>query len=246
MLDDTAPSVRLSRCVPVRLRLSAIGVAVLTAAGTPAQAQQQDAQIWLQVNTNVPLTDRVRLTLEQIGRFSDRQEGLYQTEFGGLLSYRVASGIDVGFGYRKVGAHNGNTSADEDRLRQQVLATLGPLTMRFRVDERFNPRGDEVGIRVRPLLRYNHRLRAKGLALFVSHESFILPNSTSWGQRSGYERMRNIVGLVLPLGRDFAADVGYLNQYRLGRGGARAQMDHAITLQLTINLRNLRFPHVDD
>ena len=40
---------------------------------------------------------------------------------------------------------------------------------------------------------------------------------------------------LLPLGRRLSADVGYLNQYRLARGVARAQMDHALTVQLTIN-----------
>lgn len=201
----------------------------------PAFAQREDEQLWLQVNTNVPVAEDVRLTLEQIARFGDRPDGLYQTEFGGILGWRVAEGVELGFGYRKVGFHNGNTGAYEDRLRQQVVVTLGPVTTRLRVDERFHPGGDEIGVRVRPLVRYNHRLRDGGLALFVSHESFYLPNRTRWGQRRGYERMRNIAGVALPLGRRVNADIGYLNQYRLARGGARPQMDHALNLQLTIN-----------
>jgi hypothetical protein len=194
----------------------------------------------------VPLADDVRLTLEQIGRFSDRQGGLFQTEFGGLLSFRVVKGVELGAGYRKVGAHNGNSGADEDRLRQQVVATFGRLTTRLRLDERFNPLGSEVGFRVRPLARLNQPVGRRGVALFVSHESFVIPNSTSWGQRSGYERMRNMVGFVLPIGNRISADVGYLNQYRPGRGGARAQMDHALSLQLSINLRAAAAPLTHD
>lgn len=215
-------------------------------AASPARAQRQDEQLWLQVNTNVPISERVRITLEQIARGSERQDGLYQTEFGGLLGYRVAKGIELGFGYRKVGAHNGNDSADEDRLRQQIVATLGPFVTRFRVDERFNPDGREVGFRIRPLVRYNHRLGSGKLALFVSHESFFLPNSTSWGQRRGYERMRNIVGFAVPIGQQVAADIGYLNQFRPARGGGRAEMDHALTVQLTINLNAFTIPRVHD
>lgn len=213
---------------------------------TPAAAQQQDAQLWTQINTNVPLTDEVRVTLEQIARFSDRQDGLYQTEFGALLGVKATKGIELGFGYRKVGAHNGNSAADEDRIRQQVVATFGGFTSRFRVDERFNPGGREIGVRIRPLLRYNKRLGTGRWALFVSHESFFLPNSTRWGQRSGYERMRNIVGFVVPIGRLMTADVGYLNQFRPGRSATRAQMDHALNLQLTINLQGQVFPHLND
>lgn len=225
-------------------RLAALAPLLLIAA--PARAQREDGQMWFQVNTNVPVADGVRVTLEQIARFSDRQDGLYQTEFGGLLGVKAADNVELGFGYRWVGAHNGNTAANENRLRQQVVATFGPFTTRLRVDERFHPRGDEIGFRIRPLVRYNHRLGGKGVALFVSHESFFLPNATLWGQRRGYERMRNIVGVAVPVARGIAADVGYLNQYRPGRGGARDQMDHALNLQLTINLSDITGPRVND
>ena len=73
-----------------------------------------------------------------------------------------------------------------------------------------------------------------------------LPNSTDWGQRRGYERMRNAVGVTLPVSRAVAADIGYLNQYRFARAGGRAQMDHALSLQLTINLAAGPAPPVDD
>jgi hypothetical protein len=51
--------------------------------------------------------------------------------------------------------------------------------------------------------------------------------------------MRNIVGLAFPLANAVMADLGYLNQYRFARGGARAQMDNALNLQLTVNLGTL-------
>jgi hypothetical protein len=41
-------------------------------------------------------------------------------------------------------------------------------------------------------------------------------------------------------------DIGYLNQFRPARGGARSQMDHALTLQLSINLNGIFVPHADD
>jgi hypothetical protein len=222
-------------------------LALLASAAAAAQAQVEDEQLWLQANTNVPLAPDLRVTLEQIARFGDRQDGLYQSEIGALLGYRVAPGIEIGAGYRYVGAHNGNNARDEHRLRQQVVATFGRFTSRLRVDERFHPEGNEIGFRVRPLLRYNHPLDpGRKLGLFVSHESFWLPNRTAWGQRRGYERMRNIVGLTFPLAKAAMVDLGYLNQYRPARSGARAQMDHALTLQLTISLTSLPGSHVSD
>lgn len=211
-------------------------------AATPALAQtQQDLQLWEQLNVVVPVAPKVRVTLEQIARVSDRQGGVYTTEYGGLIGWQVAKGIELGFGYRHVGFHNENTGADEERLRQQVVVTRGRFAGRLRLDERFNPRGDEIGFRIRPLFRYNLPVGRKDeqISLFASHESFILPNSTSWGQRAGYERMRNILGVNFPIGKAVKADVGYLNQYRLPRGGAQAQMDHALSVQVTVNLGTL-------
>ncbi len=127
-------------------RLALIAPVALVLA-IPARAQQQDEQLWLQVNTNVPVAKGVRVTAEQIARFSDRQDGLYQTEFGALLGIALAKNVELGLGYRWVGAHNGNSGANENRFRQQVVATFGPLTTRFRVDERINPRGGEMPAR---------------------------------------------------------------------------------------------------
>lgn len=206
---------------------------------SPARAQQEDIQAWEQINVVIPVTPGMRLTLEQIARASDRQQGLYTTEFGGLIGWQVAKGVELGVGYRYVSYYNGNAATDENRLRQQIVFTRGRLAGRFRLDERFNVRGGEIGFRIRPLLRYNLPLGSGRPTLFASHESFILPNSTGWGQRAGYERMRNILGISFPLGKAVTADVGYLNQYRFARNGARSQMDHALNIQVTINLGKL-------
>lgn len=203
---------------------------------TPSLAQQVDEQFWLQTNAQIRLDDKSRVTLEGIARFSDRLDGLFHTEIGGIVSTKVADNVEIGIGYRRVSAHGNSTAADEDRLRQQVVATFGRVSTRLRVDERFHPGGDEIGFRIRPLIRYNHPLGDKGVALFAGHESFYLPNSTVWGQRKGYERMRNQIGVTLPLAEGLNTDIAYLNQYRFGKGGARDQMDHALSLQLTIAL----------
>ncbi|WP_294266922.1 DUF2490 domain-containing protein [uncultured Sphingomonas sp.] len=216
-----------------------LAAAVALAAPVPALAQQEDEQLWEQLNVVLPVANGVRVTAEQIARTSDRQEGIYTTEYGVLVGVQIAKGVELGVGYRHVGFFNANTAADEERVRQQIVIARGRFAGRLRLDERFNPGGDEIGFRVRPLVRYNLPLGRRRVSLFGSHESFILPNSTVWGQRAGYERMRNIVGFNVPIGKALSADIGYLNQYRLARGGAQAQMDHALSLQLTVNLDKL-------
>lgn len=235
--DDIRPGTLFDRPIGFgasRLRLFLLSIA-LSLLPFDAHAQSEDAQLWTQTNVHVPLTDDTRITLEGIARWSERQGGLFHTEVGGIVSHKLSDHVEIGFGYRHVAGHGGNTADDESRLRQHVVLSFGRLSGRFRLDERFHPDGDEIGVRIRPLLRYSHPV-GSGVALFASHESFIMANSTQWGQRAGYDRMRNIVGVTLPLMKDVSADVGYLNQYRLGRAGERAQMDHAMSVQLSLTL----------
>ncbi|MBB5710325.1 DUF2490 domain-containing protein [Sphingomonas xinjiangensis] len=215
------------------MRLLAFSAALLLPA--TAAAQTEDAQLWTQTNVNIGLSEDTRLTVEGIARWSDRQDGLFHTELGGIVSHKLSEHVEVGFGYRHVAGHGGNTADDESRLRQHVVLTFGRITGRFRVDERFHPDGNEIGFRIRPLIRYNHPV-GNGVSLFASHESFFMANDTRWGQSAGYDRMRNLVGVTVPLMKDLSADIGYLNQYRFARDGNRAQMDHAMSLQLSLSL----------
>ncbi len=223
------------------MRALILGIAL--SAGIPATAycQQVDAQAWLQVNAKLKVDDHWSGTVEAIARASDRQDGIYTTEIGLLAAYKPSDKVELGFGYRHVGFYNGNTGADEDRFRQHIVLTLGRVTTRLRVDERFHPGGREIGFRIRPLVRYNLPIGGKH-TLFVSHEDIILANTTRWGQRAGWERMRNIAGVTLPLGSKSNIELGYLNQYRFGRFGARAQMDHAFNVQLNLGFKLQHHP----
>lgn len=216
-------------------------LALLLLAPLPAMAQQTDEQLWLQTNGSVELSGNDKLILEGIARFSDRAEGFSHYEAGLLYSHKLASGIELSFGYRHVGDYNhGIALPNEERTRQMVMVPLGSgFNVRLRTEQRFNSSGPQVGFRMRPRLGYEMPLGQKGLKLFATQEHFINFNTTAWGQRSGYERMRNALGVSIPLGGKLRGEVGYLNQYRFGRGGARDQMDHAMTLTLNFNVASL-------
>jgi hypothetical protein len=205
---------------------------------TPAGAQQTDEQLWLQVNGSVAIGAREKLTLEGIARFSDRVQGLSHTEIGGLFTHTLRSGIELSFGYRHVEDWDRNGRLpDEERLRQMVLVPLdGGFSGRLRFEQRFNSSGGEVGFRLRPRLGFNRPINGHGLSLFATSEHFLNLNSTAWGARGGYERMRNAVGISIPLGGQLRGEIGYLNQYRFGRDGRRDQMDHVATFTLSFNI----------
>jgi hypothetical protein len=222
------------------LRLSLLSAALLFAP-TLAHAQQVDHQLWLQTNGTVTIGSREKVTLEGIGRFSDRADGFSHAEAGLLFTHTMEGGIELSIGYRHVEDWNrGVALPNEERLRQMILVPFGSgFSGRLRLEERFNSSGSEIGVRLRPRLGFDTPLNDKGLKLFVTQEHFLNLNTTGWGQRGGYERMRNATGLSFGLGGKLRGEVGYLNQYRFGRDGRRDQMDHAATFTLSFNVASI-------
>ena len=208
---------------------------------TPATAQQTDEQLWFQVNAGVTIGARERVTLEGIGRFSDSAEGFSHAEAGLLFTHTTPGGVELSAGYRHVEDWNqGNRLPNEERLRQMILVPLGAgFSGRLRFEQRFSSGGGEVAFRLRPRLGFETPLNQHGLKLFATQEHFYNFNATAWGARRGFERMRNALGLSIPLGDGVRGEVGYLNQYRYGRNGARDRMDHAATFTLSFNLARI-------
>ena len=202
-----------------------------------AHAQTEDSQLWLQANAQIGVADGRRVTLESIGRFSDNAGGFSHAEIGFLGAMDAAKGLELGLGYRHVQDWNQHAAlANEERIREQLSYVIGKgFAVRMRLEQRFNSSGGAIGVRLRPQLRFTQPL-GHNWGLFVTHEDFLNFNTTSWGQLSGYERMRNAVGASVPLAHNLKIDVGYLNQYRFGRNGASDTMDHALTSTLTIAL----------
>ncbi|RYD50787.1 MAG: DUF2490 domain-containing protein [Sphingomonadales bacterium] len=201
----------------------------------PAAAQRVDEQLWLQANAEVKVDEDTSITLESIGRFSDRADGFAHSEFGGILSHKLSDSVEIGLGYRHIQDYDhGRSVPNEERVRQTITVTLAPrLTTRTRFEQTFSSAGPGVALRLRQQLRLTHPIGG-GLDVFATHESFLLVNDVR--QRSGYERMRNTLGLQVPLSEKLRGEAGYLNQYRFGRAGAREQMDHIATFALTLAL----------
>ena len=222
----------------MRSILLALPLLVLT---SPAAAQQTDEQLWFQVNAAVEIGAREKVTFEGIGRFSDRAEGFSHAELGLLFTHKASGGIELSVGYRHVEDWDRNGRLpSEERLRQMILVPLGSgFNGRLRFEQRFNSRGGEIGFRLRPRLGYDTAIGTHGLHLFATQEHFLNFNTTAWGQRGGYERMRNALGIAIPLSGRVRAEIGYLNQYRFGRDGRRDQMDHAATFTLSLNVARL-------
>lgn len=207
--------------------------ALLALPPSPASAgTDSDAQAWFTASASGAIAGRLLGQAELITRFSNDADGLYEAEIGGFLGYRLTDRVSLWAGYVRVPRYARDArTVVEDRTRQQVTADLGApfggrLSGRVRLEQRFRSGGD-IGWRLRPQLKFARALKKDGIALVASHESFLPLNDTDWGQRSRYERMRNFVGLQLPVAGTVAAEIGYLNQYNFRAG--RDAVDHVLS-----------------
>lgn len=217
-----------------------IYAALLTCLATPAVAQEQDQQLWIKLAAGTDLNETTDLGFEMNQRVSNDEGDIIESQ------YLAKIGVDIGDGFtltgginRVVGVSDRRIDNTEWRPRQEIgfpSAKIGggDFGGRIRLEQRFRSDGDDVGHRVRPEITYTLPL-SETFELEVGHESYFNLNTTDFGHRSGYERMRNFATLGFPVTQNVSASVGYLNQYRFNRR-ARDRMEHALITGLSVKL----------
>ena len=214
---------------------------VLALHAVPAQAQiDKDTQVWTGANANIVLNDHVEAGIEAITRFGNDNNGLYEAELGVSLTWKVAGDIKLQLAYVQVPSYSEHViTRREYRPRQQIafgdIATFwgGKLSGRMRIEERFVSTSDEMGVRLRPQIKFSLPFHSgKKTALVLYDESFLPLNTTDWGQKAGFDRMRNFIGISTPLSGRIDLELGYLNQYGFGTDGKPDTMDNVASFTL--------------
>ncbi len=213
----------------MRSILLALPLALIAA---PALAQEEDQELWLTGAAKVALAKDTAFEFDTVARWGNDPGGLYEVEINTLIAHKLTDHITIGGGYvRNINYSRGVVTRTEDRLRVQVglSGKLGAVKLsgRVRLEHRNRSDGDEIGYRLRPQLKATLPLN-ESFSAVVSHESFIPLDDTDWGQRAGFERMRNFAGIGWKANDLLSFEIGYMNQYGFGRGGARDVMDHAL------------------
>jgi hypothetical protein len=227
----------------VRLHVRAAAFAILALAFHAPAAAADDTQLWTGANATVKLSDRWRLSEEITVRVSDRRNGLYEIESNTLIGYRLSKGVTIWGGYTHDPQYlGGDFTIMEHRAREQVTIDDfaqfggGRLSGRVRLEERWREGLDGTGWRIRPYLKYRLPLHKGARTAFVlSAEPFFNLNTTVFQRGSGLDRSRTFVGLSVPLARNLAADVGYLNQHTFVRHGRDAD-DHAASISFNVSM----------
>lgn len=205
---------------------------------TPALAANDDSQVWTQASASVKLSDSWRLSGEVVGRFSDNRNGLYEIEATALVGYRLNKNVTIWGGYVHDPQYSGGDfTVMEHRAREQVTFDnvgklgSGKLSARLRMEQRWRDGIDGTGWRLRPYAKLSFPLHGK-TALNLSNETFINLNKNSFQKQSGIDRMRNLVSISTPLGKNVTGEAGYLNQYGFVRKGTDT-MDHVAYFALS-------------
>ena len=218
--------------------LCAFGV-LAVAFQVPAQATEEDEQIWLAQFSTFSVGNKWLVFTELQARQTDGAERLGQVIVRPAVGYQVSDAVSVFAGYAWVRTEpKGRAASTEHRAYQQLSVRLtgGPgkvtVASRTRLEQRFIVGRSDMGWRMRNLVRLDVPL-GKGYSAIVSGEPFVNLDTTTWGQRAGFDQMRGFAGVGIPVARGVALEVGYAGQY-VNRFGLPDRMNHIGSLSFNI------------
>lgn len=204
-----------------------------------AMAAQEDEQVWLAQFSTIEVGQKVLLFTDVQLRFTDGADRLGQVLLRPAVGYRItpSDALFLGYAYVRTEPLNG-TPTDEHRMFQQALVRVagGPgkttVTSRTRLEQRWLEGRSGMGWRLRQQVRLETPVD-KGLNAIVWAEPFVNFDTTSWGQRAGFDQLRTFAGVGVPIGKGIAIEAGYSGQY-VNRFNAPDRMNHIGSLSLTI------------
>ncbi|MFC3441608.1 DUF2490 domain-containing protein [Sphingobium rhizovicinum] len=221
---------RLALCLSACFALSAVPVHAATS---------EDEQFWLNLTAMGSVKDKIVYFAEIQPRIGDGVSRVDQALFRGALGWKFSPSLTLYQGFAHVVVPiEGGKDANEERSFQQISWIMGKplggeLSSRTRLEQRWRSNGDDMGWRVREMLRYEKPLKANSDAVnaLVYAEGFAALNDTDWGARSGFDQLRSFVGAELGLPGASTLEVGYLNQLINQRGG-NTRVNHVASVTL--------------
>lgn len=226
------------------IRTGLATLAVLVGLAAAATARADDTQGWgaLFVNGPVGRDSRVLVWFDAHARYRNDAEDLDVTILRPGVGWRVGKSLDLWVGYARVETQRTGPDLVEDRAWQQATYPVaewfgGRLTGRTRLEQRFRDTGSDTGWRVRQFFRYARPFAADGrFGLLLWNETFLTFNDTDWGQRSGFDQNRALVGGYFHPHPRLRLEAGYMNQYIRGPGPAPDRTNDVVSLAFAMPL----------
>ncbi|WP_420143542.1 DUF2490 domain-containing protein [Sphingobium sp.] len=224
----------------VLARLSTCLTACIALLSIPAQAAtREDEQFWLNLTAMGSIKDELVYFAEIQPRIGDGMSRVDQSLFRGALGWKFSPTVTLYQGYAHVVVPiDGGKDINEERSFQQLSWTLakpwgGELSSRTRLEQRWRSDGDDMGWRVREMIRYEKPLKPGSDAVnaLVYAEGFAALNDTDWGARGGFDQLRSFLGAEIGLPGASTLEVGYLNQLVNQRAG-NTRVNHVASVTL--------------
>lgn len=205
----------------------------------------QDYQTWTKILVTgslgalSPSLEKFRYWFDAQARFANEKPALTQLLVRPGLGYAINEHASAWLGYAYFPTDPDTYKAiNEQRVWEQFLWTqkFGPGRFNWynRLEQRFHPRGSEVGWRFRQMYGWSFPLRfAPGFSLNLSDEVFINLNTTEWVQ-AGFNQNRAFAGIAYHFDPRSSAEVGYALRY-LRDPGANNRLDNILSLGLSFH-----------
>lgn len=206
------------------------------------QPLDRDYGIWAPVSLKAPVWKKLEATLQLQPRFqhvpeNNFTEGIVRAGIGCELNKRWST-----FGGYYWSTHTNPAFNLERRLWQEVdyKHKLGSCSIqnRFRLEE--SQRESYVGsaIRIRHQISINYPIGGKNSKYYLalSDEPFINLNEPENGPKRGFSQNRLFVGFGKRVKETVRVETGYLNQFRNNTGSTPDLVNHALVMQISIDL----------
>lgn len=219
------------------MSLLRFAIAAALASATPAAAQtSHDLSSWTNLTVQGPVAGEVVYFAEVQPRVQQDVSHLDQLILRGALGYRVTPRLTLFQGYMHVFLPiEGGADRNEERSFQQaswlVPVSHGELTSRTRFEQRFLSNGDDTGLRLREMLRYELPVKGSRVRPMASVEAFANLNDTDTGARAGFDQLRTFIGAEVPLFATSTAELGYLNQL-VNQSSGRTAVNHIVSVSV--------------
>lgn len=206
----------------------------------PAFAQDtQDGQLWMQALAIGQLSPSWRTHLELQARVFENSSELGLTIVRMALGRQITPRISVWGGYAWVPRSLGPFTSHEQRLWQQVSATLPRAwrwapSARIRLEQRWLGQWIDTVHRLRLMARAQRPIGEGGpWHVAIYNEAMITLDTTTQGPFRGYDRNRLFGGLGRRLSPTFTAEFGYMWENSTIRG-PRQRNEHVTSLVLNV------------
>ncbi len=220
------------RRTPLLLLLVALGSVA------PEPAISDDRQAWSALFVNGPVARGSRLLgwFDGHARFREDGDELDVNLLRPGLGWRVGPKLDLWVGYARIETQRAGDDLTEERAWQQATYPVakwagGSLSGRTRLEQRFRDTGDDTGWRLRQFFRYARPSASHPhFGLLASTEVFYSLNEADWGQRSGFDQNRALLGGYYQPSARWRIEAGYMHQYIRVAGPRPDRTHHNLSL----------------